>query len=364
MKSPRHRLFLAVIFLKIFFFFPPDFRALAEPANAGVEEGLSPAAVAQRFLAAYPDFLVAYDAEKNELVGWDGTRFPVSASEKSSCQGKTAAPPADPRSCCPPPSPSPLETLRIRYRPVAEHWPTAKDPPLLDEDAGRRRPLALWAYMYGKPAGRNADASWQTKKTGQRVELLGGGVAKNLASVRWTLGGKRGVIKVNRANGVDKQLAAVVAELEKISAGAKAQYRHLRGGGRTGLSGFYPRLIRGSDCEISPHTFGVAVDIHWRSGLDYWLDSQRGGEYRYRSVMPPEIVAVFERHGFIWGGKWRHFDGMHFEYRPELLGMTMPPVGRPADRPSPGKPSVNKPNVGKSGAKKPGVSKRGAGRRR
>jgi len=31
-------------------------------------------------------------------------------------------------------------------------------------------------------------------------------------------------------------------------------------------------------------------------------------------------VAVFERHGFIWGGKWFHYDTMHFEYRPELLG--------------------------------------------
>jgi hypothetical protein len=26
-----------------------------------------------------------------------------------------------------------------------------------------------------------------------------------------------------------------------------------------------------------------------------------------------------ERFGFIWGGKWHHFDGMHFEYRPELI---------------------------------------------
>ena len=31
------------------------------------------------------------------------------------------------------------------------------------------------------------------------------------------------------------------------------------------------------------------------------------------------IVEIFERHGFIWGGKWYHYDTMHFEYRPELL---------------------------------------------
>jgi peptidoglycan LD-endopeptidase CwlK len=29
---------------------------------------------------------------------------------------------------------------------------------------------------------------------------------------------------------------------------------------------------------------------------------------------------VFEKHGFIWGAKWYHYDTMHFEYRPELLG--------------------------------------------
>ncbi|WP_265937085.1 M15 family metallopeptidase [Aliarcobacter butzleri] len=28
---------------------------------------------------------------------------------------------------------------------------------------------------------------------------------------------------------------------------------------------------------------------------------------------------MFEKYGFIWGGRWYHFDTMHFEYRPELL---------------------------------------------
>jgi hypothetical protein len=37
--------------------------------------------------------------------------------------------------------------------------------------------------------------------------------------------------------------------------------------------------------------------------------------------MPQEIVDIFERHGFIWGGKWYHYDTMHFEYRPELTGL-------------------------------------------
>jgi hypothetical protein len=39
----------------------------------------------------------------------------------------------------------------------------------------------------------------------------------------------------------------------------------------------------------------------------------------YRNRIPHRIVEIFERHGFIWGGKWYHYDTMHFEYRPELL---------------------------------------------
>jgi hypothetical protein len=31
------------------------------------------------------------------------------------------------------------------------------------------------------------------------------------------------------------------------------------------------------------------------------------------------LIKIFEKYGFIWGGKWNHYDTMHFEYRPELL---------------------------------------------
>jgi len=32
-----------------------------------------------------------------------------------------------------------------------------------------------------------------------------------------------------------------------------------------------------------------------------------------------QVVRIFEKHGFIWGGKWASYDSPHFEYRPELL---------------------------------------------
>ena len=41
----------------------------------------------------------------------------------------------------------------------------------------------------------------------------------------------------------------------------------------------------------------------------------------WRNRVPAAIVEIFERHGFIWGGKWYHYDTMHFEYRPELIAL-------------------------------------------
>jgi hypothetical protein len=64
------------------------------------------------------------------------------------------------------------------------------------------------------------------------------------------------------------------------------------------------------------HAWGAAIDIN-PAYSDYWL-WRRDAPYVDR--IPTEIVAVFERHGFIWGGRWAHYDTMHFEYRPELLG--------------------------------------------
>ena len=65
----------------------------------------------------------------------------------------------------------------------------------------------------------------------------------------------------------------------------------------------------------------AAIDIN-AAHADYWL--WRGSGERHR--IPPEIVDIFERHGFIWGGKWLHYDTMHFEYRPELLNSWRSPV--------------------------------------
>jgi hypothetical protein len=42
-------------------------------------------------------------------------------------------------------------------------------------------------------------------------------------------------------------------------------------------------------------------------------------EMKRIKVYPKEIVRIFEKNNFVWGGKWVHFDMMHFEYRPEII---------------------------------------------
>ncbi len=50
------------------------------------------------------------------------------------------------------------------------------------------------------------------------------------------------------------------------------------------------------------------------------VEADAAGSYPFKNRIPAEIVAIFEKHGFIWGGRWYHYDTMHFEYRPELIG--------------------------------------------
>ena len=62
------------------------------------------------------------------------------------------------------------------------------------------------------------------------------------------------------------------------------------------------------------HGHGVAIDIatkpahHWR-----WSGRTEGAGIPYRNSIPFEIVGIFEKHGFIGGGKWYHYATMHFE---------------------------------------------------
>ena len=66
------------------------------------------------------------------------------------------------------------------------------------------------------------------------------------------------------------------------------------------------------------HAYGAAVDINIRY-TNYWRWAKGKQEALWRNQVPKKIVRIFEKHGFIWGGYWYHYDTMHFEYRPELM---------------------------------------------
>ena len=67
------------------------------------------------------------------------------------------------------------------------------------------------------------------------------------------------------------------------------------------------------------HAYAAAIDINAKYS-NYWRwGSGSKGEPIWRNQIPIQIVRIFERHGFIWGGYWYHYDTMHFEYRPELV---------------------------------------------
>lgn len=70
--------------------------------------------------------------------------------------------------------------------------------------------------------------------------------------------------------------------------------------------------------QLSPHAFAIAIDLK-SDPADYWkwCNREKGGNRI--SIYPEEIVKTFEECGFVWGGKWSHFDILHFEYRPEII---------------------------------------------
>lgn len=75
--------------------------------------------------------------------------------------------------------------------------------------------------------------------------------------------------------------------------------------------------------RLSVHSFGAAIDLDVKySNYWQWSGGKPGNVPVYENRIPMQIVDIFEHHGFIWGGRWYHYDTMHFEYRPELIAIS------------------------------------------
>lgn len=227
---------------------------------------------AARLLRAYPDQLQRVDG--NDLVWRDGTRMPVDDGKGSKTFDQWLA------------TPDLKDMFRLPY-PVGDAPPPATS----ETDPGRARNHAFFAKMYGdcskgEVARRLVEVVWLPSKAGQRL-------------------------RITSVNGVAERLRLVSAALDKLPASFDVYLKPSEGT-------YNCRPIAGSS-QPSAHGYGIAIDIATKNA-HYWRWSKGG----YRNRIPIEIVKVFEAHGFIWGGKWGHFDTMHFEYRPELLPQPKP----------------------------------------
>lgn len=121
-----------------------------------------------------------------------------------------------------------------------------------------------------------------------------------------------GAFQVTRKRNVSCQFEAALAAL---AASGEDYSEFFKGAG----GGFNWRAIAGTT-RMSTHSFGIAVDLNTKLGKYWrWTGAREGAVPHYDNEIPESLVTTMERFGFIWGGKWHHFDGMHFEYRPELI---------------------------------------------
>jgi hypothetical protein len=129
-------------------------------------------------------------------------------------------------------------------------------------------------------------------------------IRNNLVKLTWIDGQ---TLYFNKRQGASKQLQKIITKLQKLP---KEYQRYI-----TNIAGTYNhRTIAGTN-RLSAHSFGIAIDLNVKESA-YWKWDKK---YNFRNNFPQEIVDIFEEHGFIWGGRWYHYDTMHFEYRPELF---------------------------------------------
>jgi peptidoglycan L-alanyl-D-glutamate endopeptidase CwlK len=219
----------------------------------------------KKLLKAYPDFLES--ADQNNLYWKDGTVMTYDDGIKDKTHEEMLNDPD-------------IEDMMFQEYTSGRDW---SEPPAENFEPGRIRYEPFFLKMYGNNSGE---------------------VNQNLESVTWVDGS---VIAFSNVNGAADKLRLVINELSDLP----GEYqKYLKNIGGT----FVWRNIAGTD-RLSNHSFGTAIDVNTKYS-DYWKWNKN---LTYVNRIPIEIVEIFEKHGFIWGGKWYHYDTMHFEYRPELI---------------------------------------------
>ena len=163
--------------------------------------------------------------------------------------------------------------------------------PAPDVDPGRVRNEALLKALYGGDAAA-------VRRQCEVVEFLG----------------ER--LLFNSAHGAAAALRRVAARVAALAADDPSIVRFVKP-----LAGTFCWRVISATKRLSAHSFAVAIDLNTRTGL-YWQWSRHLSAQEVlaaREAYPQALIDAFEQEGFVWGGKWAHYDLMHFEYRPELL---------------------------------------------
>jgi hypothetical protein len=167
---------------------------------------------------------------------------------------------------------------------------TIQENPPINIDPGRIRNQQFFKKMYGSTPEE---------------------VMKNLVTIDWLPKTTDKKIQVTTINNVDEKLTLISKELDRLPDSKKKYVINIGGT-------YNWRKIAGTN-RLSPHSFGIAIDINVDYSCYWKWDIESTGKMDYRNNIPWCVISIFEKHGFIWGGKWYHYDTMHFEYRPELL---------------------------------------------
>lgn len=230
----------------------------------------------KKLLKAYPNTLIG--VEKNAVIWADSTKMVFDEGLAKNFQALLDKPDLEDQVCA---MPYPKDTVF--------------NAPKKNGDPGRVRFEPFFRKMYG-----NTEAE----------------VKANLVDITWLPKHLNHTLKVSKINGVAQQFTKISEELDEHPEWVK----YLKDPAGT----FTWRTISGTN-RLSTHSFGITIDIntafsnYWQWDNKEWKQKGEDVDLTYRNRIPLGIVKIFEKHGFIWGGRWYHYDTMHFEYRPELL---------------------------------------------
>jgi hypothetical protein len=176
-------------------------------------------------------------------------------------------------------------------------------PPRRDSDALPPRPDFSPVTSAQRASAWNCDYEIEPDDTGRGVRILDDWEKNNIVSVP--------IPQLRKAlgDGAPESMRFNIRGAEALKAAwAEVEEKKLLDRLVSFDGSFVARLVRGSQNRLTNHACGAAFDINAQYNLFGSPPAPIGAK---GSVL--ELVPIFNKHGFYWGGHFRRPDGMHFE---------------------------------------------------